>query len=77
MITQEQMVDIVKQVSGDLEVTMNSTFEKLNMDSTNIVEILIEVEMVMDMDILDSNINLYEMLSVKDIYNYLKELEEK
>lgn len=74
MVTKQQVIEIIQRVSGKEQVELNSTFEALDMDSTNIVEVLIELEMVLDMDILDANVNLYEMATVEDMYTYLSSL---
>ncbi|GIQ69325.1 acyl carrier protein [Xylanibacillus composti] len=74
MVSKEQLIEVVKRVCGKEEVEAESAFETLGMDSTNIVEVLIELEMVLDMDILDANVNLYEMVTVADMYNYLASL---
>lgn len=74
MVTKQQVIEIIQRVSGKEQVELNSTFEALDMDSTNIVEVLIELEMVLDMDILDANVNLYEMATIEDMYTYLSSL---
>jgi acyl carrier protein len=74
MISKDQLLGVIRQVSGKEQADMDSTFEALEMDSTNIVEVLIELEMVMDIDILDANVNLYELQTVADVYNYVDKL---
>jgi acyl carrier protein len=76
MISKEQLLDVIRQVSGSEQVDLDSTFEALDMDSTNVVEALIELEMIMDVDILDANVNLYEMHKVSDVYNYVNKLSD-
>ncbi len=74
MISEEQFIHIIKQVCGKEHVEMDSTLDALDMDSTNMVELLIEVELLLDRDILDANVNLYEWTKVADIYGYLAQL---
>ncbi len=74
MVSKEQLIEIVQRVCEKEQVELDSSFEALEMDSTNIVEVLIELEMVLDMDILDANVNLYEMDKIGDMYDYLATL---
>ncbi|MFD2673322.1 phosphopantetheine-binding protein [Marinicrinis sediminis] len=74
MLEQTQLIDMIKQISGREEVKLEDTFEALEMDSTNIVELLIEMEMVLDIDILDANLNLYDMIRVADVEAYIQQI---
>ncbi|GLI08257.1 hypothetical protein YDYSG_42870 [Paenibacillus tyrfis] len=74
MLQIDTLLDIIRTISGKEKITPESSFVELEMDSTNLVEVLIELEMVMNVDILDANLNFYEMEKVSDVYDYVARL---
>ncbi|PUA35219.1 acyl carrier protein [Paenibacillus elgii] len=74
MLQIDTLLDIIRTISGKERITPESSFVELEMDSTNLVEVLIELEMVMNVDILDANLNFYEMEKVSDVYDYVARL---
>ncbi|KEQ25401.1 phosphopantetheine-binding protein [Paenibacillus tyrfis] len=74
MLQIDTLLDIIRTISGKERITPETSFVELEMDSTNLVEVLIELEMVMNVDILDANLNFYEMEKVSDVYDYVARL---
>ncbi|GAA4726430.1 acyl carrier protein [Brevibacillus fulvus] len=77
MIQTEQILEIVKKISGRPTAEMSSSFAELGMSSTNIVEMLIEFEMIFDVDVLDENLNIFELQTVQEAHDYINRLVEK
>lgn len=71
----DTLLNVVRQISNQTEVTADSAFTELGMDSTNLVEVLIELEMILDMDILDANLNFYEMEKVSHMFDYVLSIQ--
>lgn len=74
MFKPETLIKIVQDLSGNENVDFDTTFAELGLDSTNIVEILIEIEMILDKDVLDADLNFDYLVSVKDVYDYANRL---
>lgn len=75
MLEIDTLLNVVRQISNQTEVTADSSFTELGMDSTNLVEVLIELEMILDMDILDANLNFYEMEKVSHMFDYVLSIQ--
>ncbi|MEK3788522.1 MULTISPECIES: phosphopantetheine-binding protein [Paenibacillus] len=75
MLEMDTLLNVVRQISNQTEVTADSAFTELGMDSTNLVEVLIELEMILDMDILDANLNFYEMEKVSHMFDYVLSIQ--
>lgn len=75
MINTEELYQIIKDICQTEEaIHLDTTFEELGMDSTGIVEVLIECELKLNKDILTEGMDLQEMLKVGDVYRYLEHL---
>jgi acyl carrier protein len=74
MLKPEDLFRMVQEICGKAEIDFDTTFSELGLDSTNIVEILIEIEMILDKDVLDAELNLDSFITIKDVYDYVKRL---
>jgi acyl carrier protein len=72
----DTILDLVKKISNKSEIQMNTSFLELGMDSTNLVELLIESEILFNIDVLDNSLNLDEFQTVSDVYEYIRRLCE-
>ncbi|MCK6259488.1 phosphopantetheine-binding protein [Fictibacillus sp. KIGAM418] len=70
----DQFLDLVSEIVEKEELELDQSFEELGLDSTNVIELLIEFEMEYDVDILDDNLNLDDIHTLKDAYDYLSNL---
>ncbi|MEH6989563.1 acyl carrier protein [Cytobacillus firmus] len=73
---EEKILEIIRGTLEDneSELNINSNLQELGLDSTNIVEILIECELIFDIDVLDNDLNLDDFNNVEDIINYIETL---
>ncbi|KOP81413.1 acyl carrier protein [Cytobacillus solani] len=73
---EQKILEIISETIEDNEVELNiySNLQELGLDSTNIVEILIECELIFDIDVLDNDLNLDDFTTVEDIINYIENL---
>jgi acyl carrier protein len=71
MTLENMVINIVKQISGMETCTLNTEFIELDMDSTKIIEVLIELEIHFDRDMLDGELNLDTFVKVQDLYDYV------
>ncbi|WP_214482986.1 phosphopantetheine-binding protein [Bacillus sp. SM2101] len=69
-----KFLNIVEGIIDKENVKFESTFEELDMDSTSVIELLIEFEMEYNIDILDDNLNLDDVNTLSDAYDYLSKL---
>ncbi|SIA43721.1 Phosphopantetheine attachment site [Mycobacteroides abscessus subsp. abscessus] len=74
MFKPEDLIKIVQDLSGCENVDLDTTFAELGLDSTSIVEILIEIELILDKDVLDADLDFDYLVSVKDVYDYANRL---
>lgn len=74
MFKPEELIKIVQDLSGCENVDLDTTFAELGLDSTSIVEILIEIELILDKDVLDADLDFDYLVSVKDVYDYANRL---
>ncbi|MGA5691439.1 hypothetical protein [Cytobacillus pseudoceanisediminis] len=77
MVNEETVLKIVKDFSQKEEVELDSFFSDLELDSTNLVEILIELEILLDVDLMTEDLNLDGLLQVKDFYEYANYVVKK
>ncbi|SDN48848.1 acyl carrier protein [Fictibacillus solisalsi] len=70
----DRFLDLVSEIVEKQELELDQSFEELGLDSTNVIELLIEFEMEYDVDILDDNLNLDDIHTLKDAYDYLSNL---
>lgn len=73
---EQKILEIISEtIEGDgVELNIYSNLQELGLDSTNIVEILIECELIFDIDVLDNDLNLDDFTTVEDIINYIETL---
>ncbi|MGX4583742.1 phosphopantetheine-binding protein [Paenibacillus chitinolyticus] len=74
MLTIEKVIELTSNVSGRGDVTADTVFEELGLDSSGVLELLIEFEILLDTDILNEELNLYEFEKVSDMHRYLLRL---
>ncbi|PZD96813.1 alanine-phosphoribitol ligase [Paenibacillus sambharensis] len=74
MLTETVFFDTVRQVCGRDDIGMSTAFTDLDIDSTQVIELLIEFEIVLNIDVLDDRLNLDEMRTFQDVYDYLAHL---
>lgn len=72
MFNNDKIINAIKQLSGTSEVMLSTSFSELGMDSTTIVELLIECEVMFDIDVLSSDLNLDEFIFVEDVCKFLQ-----
>ncbi|SDZ37904.1 acyl carrier protein [Bacillus sp. 166amftsu] len=75
-IMEKQIMEMIVQTieNPELELNLQSSLQELGLDSTNIVEILIECELLFDIDVLDNDLNLDDFKNVEDIIDYIEKL---
>jgi len=71
MLNIQTIIDVVSQQCRNTDVTADTSFIELEMDSTQLVELLIEFEILLDIDVLDANLNLDRLQTVGEVYQYL------
>lgn len=73
---EQKILEIISETLEDngAELNTNSNLQEIGLDSTNIVEILIECELIFDIDVLDNDLNLDDFNTVEDIINYIETL---
>lgn len=71
---EQEILTIVKSISGRSDIDLDTELMEVGLDSTNIIEILIEAEMVFNVDALDNQLNLDQFKRVRDIGDYLSQL---
>ncbi|MEC0248517.1 phosphopantetheine-binding protein [Paenibacillus chitinolyticus] len=74
MLTIEKVIELTSSVSGRGDVTADTVFEELGLDSSGVLELLIEFEILLDTDVLNEELNLYEFEKVSDMHRYLLRL---
>ena len=72
MVDANMVLSTVRKVSGITELQLDSKFPELGLDSTNVLEMLIEFEILLDIDLLAEDMNLDEILSPLDILEYIR-----
>ncbi|MFC5407336.1 phosphopantetheine-binding protein [Cohnella soli] len=77
MLTEKMMIDTVQKICGDKEATLETRFQELDMDSTNVIEILVELEIALNIDILDDSLNLDNFSTLKDAFDYISRIVAK
>jgi acyl carrier protein len=70
----DQFIKVVQETLEKENLSLNQSFEELGLDSTNVIELLIEFELEFNIDILDDNLNLDDIDTLKDAYDYLSNL---
>lgn len=70
----EKVKDVlVKELTlGEEEITLDSNFEELGIDSLDLVELVMQLEEEFDVTIEESE----ELKTVKDVVNYIKAAKE-
>ncbi|MGM1049394.1 MAG: phosphopantetheine-binding protein [Bacillota bacterium] len=68
---QNNFKKIACQVSGLDHVEMSSTFMELEIESTQVVEMLIECEIILGIDLLEDELNLDDMRTLEDAFLYV------
>lgn len=71
MLKKETMLQLVKQMSNVEQIDMEMLFSEIGMDSTQVIELLIELEIMFNIDLLDERLNFDEMVRVVDIFDYI------
>jgi acyl carrier protein len=70
MVTQDEVINVVRSVCKVDDISMATTFEDLGIDSTQVLEILIEFEIKFQIDILDESLQLDQFHSVEDVHAF-------
>lgn len=71
MLEEISFLSLVKDIAKLEHVNMDKSFQELGMDSTNIVELLIECEIQLDIDLLDADMNLDDFKTLQDAYDFI------
>ncbi|MDM5335846.1 hypothetical protein QUF84_00855 [Fictibacillus enclensis] len=75
MVNEELILTTVAEfIENPMSLTLDTSFQEMDMDSTNIVELLIEFEILLNTDILNQELNLDDFSTLQDIHDYLKKL---
>ncbi|PWW03203.1 phosphopantetheine binding protein [Paenibacillus cellulosilyticus] len=71
MISIEEIISIIKRLNNIGEILEDTLFAELELDSTHIVELLVEIEIMLNIDVLDDQLNLDELLTIRDVHEYI------
>ncbi|GEM_PF-7094746 len=74
MIQEIEIIDMIQSISGNTPVKMEKSFVELGMDSTGILEILIEIEVKYNLDVLTNELSIDDLQTVKDLYDFVLRL---
>lgn len=67
----EEFLNVVKTISGKDDVSLDSMFVDLDMDSTLVIESIIEIEILLNIDLLDAAMDLNDFKTVNDLWEYV------
>ena len=73
-MNKEEFIEVAKEIVESDKLELESSFKELGMDSTHIIELLIEYEIEYNIDILDDNLNLDDIKTLGDAYDYISKL---
>ena len=74
-MNKEEFIEVAKEIVESDKLELESSFKELGMDSTHVIELLIEYEVEYNIDILDDNLNLDDIKTLGDAYDYISKLE--
>ena len=74
-MNKEEFIEVAKEIVESDKLELESSFKELGMDSTHVIELLIEYEIEYNIDILDDNLNLDDIKTLGDAYDYISKLE--
>lgn len=77
---EDHLIKLVQGRCGMANVTLESEFVQIGLDSTAVIDLLIELEVIMDIDVLDNRLQLDDMVTLRNVYQYVHSLipdEEK
>jgi len=72
-----EVLEVIKKIAGLTEIDECSVLQELDVDSTILLEILIELEIQLDIDLLDEQLDLDALQTGKDIYDFLRLIMNK
>lgn len=73
-MNKEEFIEVAKEIVESDKLELESSFKELGMDSTHVIELLIEYEIEYNIDILDDNLNLDDIKTLGDAYDYISKL---
>lgn len=73
-MNKEEFIEVAKEIVESDKLELESSFKELGMDSTHVIELLIEYEVEYNIDILDDNLNLDDIKTLGDAYDYISKL---
>ncbi|MBU8772063.1 phosphopantetheine-binding protein [Cytobacillus oceanisediminis] len=73
---EEMIIDTVKKISGIENISMETQFSSLEMDSVSVLEALIELEIMLNIDVLDEDLEFNNLVIVRDLYDYIAKIIE-
>ncbi|CAM4435091.1 phosphopantetheine-binding protein [Paenibacillus tarimensis] len=74
MFSQKQLISLVEERCGLQNLSLDSEFAKIGLDSTAIIDLMIELEVILNIDVLDNRLQLDEMIRLGDVYEYVRGL---
>lgn len=74
MIRESEILEMIQKLIGVSKVGMETSFVELSMDSTGILELLIEIEVKYNVDVLTNDLSIDGFQTVKDLYDYVLRL---
>jgi len=76
MVTLDQVKNVIGNIAGIEDLEDDASFAELGMDSSAVLEVLIEFELLLEIDLLSDSLNLTDFVTLADIANYLNQLLE-
>lgn len=74
MIREIEIINMIQSISGINPVKMETSFVELGMDSTGVLELLIEIEVKYNLDVLTNELSIDDLQTVKDLYDFVLRL---
>ncbi|WP_127531404.1 hypothetical protein [Paenibacillus kobensis] len=72
MMQTEDFLKVIGEIAGRTDIVMESSIAELGLDSTHVVEMLIELEIMHNVDLLHADMNLDELHVLWDIFDYVQ-----
>lgn len=77
MLNREDFINSIRKMTEIDQITMDSTFEECGLDSTAVVELLIDLEVKYNIDLLDDHFDPADYVTVEDAYHYVERIVMK